>query len=379
MIRFLTVILSIVFIFFENCVCMQVNPEEFRTGIINKNIKIICMKRNTQSETVITKIQNHLDEIFNNLEQQITDNLWTIVIFSEHFWGNADNILNSEEVTAIVAKCNEITSRHQRLIVHINFLHQFDNRELHTRCNWLIRGTVNGADGRICSDQSEDLFAAVGDAHNHVANYSLVIWNNLPIAIYRKSTYHNESNTLVLRSEDKYAYEFGDFQTHPLVDDEIHRQIANFFVGATPLIATRICADMNTRFLENIPNTEHSILIVPANYKRIDSDLKDNIPNNVFVVVCSDTALGVSFLHKSSADETHVIRRPRPIFSINPPCFSGYCQMMNNMIMLDTVESVPTGLVRASAHEIEDVVADDDSSESCFCRLCCCCCKGEYE
>jgi hypothetical protein len=141
---------------------------------------------------------------------------------------------------------------------------------------------------------------------------------------------------------------------------------------------------MNTRFLENIHNTEHSMLIVPANFKRIDNEFKNHIPNNIFVVVCSDTALGVSFLQKDDTTGTHIIKKPiQAPFSMEPQCFFGYCQMINNMIALDTVESVPAARVRESAREIEDVVEDDDdSSESCCCllrSLCCCCCKGEYE
>jgi hypothetical protein len=130
---------------------------------------------------------------------------------------------------------------------------------------------------------------------NRIANYSLVIWNKQPIAIYRKSTYCEEAEKSVnpVLGKATHAYEFGDLKSHILAMDSIFKQIAEIFAGKHPTVVTRMCSDMNYRFLSTLPKKRETMLILAANeaprFEFIGTTLHidENIKCNYYITVHS--------------------------------------------------------------------------------------------
>lgn len=359
---------------------MKVSEEDdLRQAISNKNINIICVQRKTHSETTISKLFNdNIKEIFTLLDQKIDNDKWTIVVFSENFFGNSNNILDLNDVTQIVTECNAFTARHPKSIIHINFLQEFNVNKLNEQCQWLHAPyatlTFDQCKDRIIQPIFKDILL-LKDSLQHVANYSLIIWNGHPIAIYRKSTYCNEANALVIGCSSsqslskampqsnlpnpKHLYEFGNFQTHSLLTSaSVHAQIAGLFTGSSPLIATRICADMNPRFLEKFQPECSIILIVPANYKTVN---ESNLPKGIFAVF-SDTALGISFININGT----VIRKQSPeSFVANDFC-NIYCYDMNKVV--SSKSAVDGSSVKNEEPEVVDV--PEEIEEDSFCVVC---------
>ena len=179
----------------------------------------------------------------------------------------------------IIEKCNVFTRKYDKVLIHINFLHSFDNQD---RPAWLPEKGIDTEDihpDRIMcsngvifeSDASKSAIFKYDDGkNNRIANYSLLIWNGEPIVFYRKSTYCNEANVLVIKYEPTlqkfqtgdYLYEFGNFRedvVDGLTND--HKKIADALL-LDGFFKTRICYDLNV--IENFGSST-MLLIINAN------------------------------------------------------------------------------------------------------------------
>jgi hypothetical protein len=151
--------------------------------------------------------------------------------------------------------------------MHISFLHKFHTDEASI---WLRQYTpipVKEISKRLINTVKHVEFLQANETNqSRIANYSLIIWNEQPITIYRKSTYCKEAekNVNPVSGNATHAYEFGDFKSHALAIDNISKSIAQIFAGKRPLVVTRMCSDMNARFLRTLPKNSKTVLILPA-------------------------------------------------------------------------------------------------------------------
>lgn len=348
--------------------------QDLLQAITGRDIQIICMQRTFNPLQPIIKIQNHVDQVFQEINGQINDSKWTFVIFSEHFWGGATQALTSDEIQHIINRCNAILNTHPQLIIHINFLHKFNFSTLSEgNCNWLFasRGFISEYDGnRIFGEVKPSDNCFTKQSNMHISNYSLIIHQGMPIAIYRKGTYANESDSDIISGG--YIYEFGDFQTHAIGENPL----SEIFTGDHQQIITRICADMNSAFLDNIPSAE--LAIVPANMMNVREAIK-NIPVKDAIFVDTNPNRQISHLQKANYMGESTIYRPQrtnhKILS-EADGFDMYQYNLSAVTGFDQVAAVPQHL--APREEVVDYV--DDSDDGCCRRCClgcfgCCCCK----
>lgn len=269
---------------------------ELGIAVTNKDINVIAVKRFLLiGQDIYIFNRDKIDEIFGEIQEKIIPNKWTLLIFSEYFFGK--QALDNSTVKYIVEKCRELTESHKKLIVHVNFLHKFDISDadcpLWVKHEYIPISDADIGDRLINAPQGCIFLAANASNTRRVANYSLIIWNKVPISIYRKSTYCNEANDMISCGRlDIHAYEFGNFETKKLItDSEPGGKIASFFAGDTQSFVTRICADMNKKdFLTDAHLKE--MLVLPANeappFEELNTvvlQVDDNMRFNRFILL----------------------------------------------------------------------------------------------
>lgn len=204
------------------------------------------------------------DDILSNLIDQtmkiLDQKKWTIVVFSEHFFSS--NSLDSFAVNEIIKCCSILTGKYKRLIICINFLqkynflfHLYDRVYSPPSRSYLfappLPPSLNPVEADCCIiSKKEEVKAQLlseTNRYNHFrfSNYSLVIWNGVPVSIYRKTVYHTEQDDL---ASIGYGFDFGNWKSHPTIElstaSQEHKNFAKLFNAQEPLIAIRICADM---------------------------------------------------------------------------------------------------------------------------------------
>lgn len=311
--------------------------KELEQAITTKTVNVICVQRTFDPFLPIFKIQKHVKAVFDAIDEEIVDDVWNFVIFSEHFWGGATQLLTSQDVQCIVEECNALSQKHPKLIIHINFLHEFDISELTSQSVWLSHGVTMEPDAsKIFGEVKPGLEAFQKTSNKHISNYSLLIYEGSPFAIYRKSTYANESDMDI---SGEYIYEFGDFKTHEIIQNGI----SGMFTGENPKIVTRICADMNNAFLVDIPNSAE-IIIVPANMKRIDESIKKINAGNI-IFIDTNPSREVSHLQKAPNDVHLKIYRPVPVVAQELDADSGfklYKYRLSDVSEFPSVDTLPS-------------------------------------
>ncbi len=248
--------------------------KDLKHSIESGDLNAITINRNC-SGNIIGKPSIDIEQILNKIKEIIPQKQkWTFLIFSETFFGN-NAIMTENEVQNIVKKCNEFSKLYPKVLLHINFLHKFNNNK---RPPWLplqgIQVTDINLDRITCNNIPEpdkkNIFKYNDEAKSRISNYSILICRGCPILFYRKSTYCNEANFQIVKydSETKKfqagdcLYEFGDFQSH-IIDnlDEEHQNLADTLIN-NKLICTRICYDLNKM---NELGTNTKLLIINAN------------------------------------------------------------------------------------------------------------------
>lgn len=204
---------------------------------------------------------------------------WTVIVFSEHFFSSAQ-ALDSASVNEIIRCCNVLTTRHKHLIICINFFqkynflfHLYDRVYGYHSRPYLFSpplppslAPVNPAEC-IQSRKPEVKTELLSERNRYslfrFANYSLVMWNGVPISIYRKTIYHTEQDSL---ASVGYGFDFGNWKNYPTIElhnaSPEHKEFAKLFNGPEPLVTIRICADMLHAPLLS-PKTK--LLIIQAN------------------------------------------------------------------------------------------------------------------
>lgn len=125
-------------------------------------------------------------------------------------------------------------------------------------------------------------------------------------------------------------------------------------------------------FLPNIPKEDNSILIISANFKRVNGNFckKENFSRNTFIVVC-DTAFGVSLLRvedESLTKKSLPIREP----DFQNDLFHCYCKMMDDVLEFVNVEDC-VGVIAEHDGNEEYIVGDEDNVDDASCDSGCCC------
>jgi hypothetical protein len=247
---------------------MSTTDQEFKLAIISRNINVICIKRFLRVGDSLTLLEySQIDEIFGRIREKIVSGELMLIIFSESFFGDT-KASDNERINYIMEKCRQLTKDFTKIILHLSFLHEFRVDESPI---WLQQYNPISAEEipsrLINTTQHAEFLRANETNQNRIANYSLVIWNGLPITIYRKSTYCEEAekNVNPVSGVATHAYEFGDFKSHILVTNGIFKQMAEIFASTNSAVITRMCSDMNHRFLNTLPKNRETLLILPAN------------------------------------------------------------------------------------------------------------------
>jgi hypothetical protein len=205
--------------------------------------------------------------------------------------------MTPEKVNDIIVKCREFTRANRKVFIHINFLFNFQNSH---RPQWFPEtGTDTSvvSKDRIKCTAPEACWPLISSAHrttinNRISNCSVLIWDGEPISYYRKSTYCNEADSLIIAHNGtnfivgSHKYEFGDFKDHIVPNlGKNHLGIAKMLFDKSickkPLISTKICYDLNV--MPNIGNNV-SLLIINANEAPNIAGWKEKIKNSVFCI-----------------------------------------------------------------------------------------------
>jgi hypothetical protein len=193
---------------------------------------------------------------------------WPFVVFNEMFF-SSQIPLDSKSVQELLYHCYILTRKHKNLIICINFLHAFNNTD---RPCWLPDNfSLLPLDPEYINMGAPNELLTNPDSgtQNHLANYSLMVWNGEVISCYRKTTYCEENDAFIKRK--KYAYEFGDWKSYkPFILSAdasrgliLHHQLSQLFNDdCGKRIVTRICAD--SIFMPSLEIFER-LLLLPAN------------------------------------------------------------------------------------------------------------------
>ena len=321
------IIIIYAFLCFQiNCYCLgsravdfnfELNHERisdvqaFEQTVKHHDFYNICLHRSkkpndsgSQENSFCRLEQSMIDEIFNDIHAEIlkrrreNPNQYIFVLFSECFFGENEP-LNNDEVSYLIEKCRLLTQE-RRVMLQVSILHKFN---VNDSSYWLrgkykplknrkeIEERIIGLEGK---KHAKDFLIADKKHPDRVANYTLTMLDGKIVAIYRKSTYCREANEYIHTACNgvKYAYEFGDFCAHA-VENSL---FAQFFVGKNPLIATRMCSDMNAKYLKY--NHPAELVLLHANDRPgIDEEMFQNF------ILCIDDArdLALIFPHDRSS------------------------------------------------------------------------------
>ena len=251
----------------------QISDEQaFEQAVKNHDFYSICLHRSKKAkdqgspENSFCQLeQGMIDEIFNDIHAKILDqrrenpNQYIFVLFSECFFGENEP-LNNKQASYLIKKCRFLT-RKRRVMLQVSMLHKFNVNKLPY---WLkgkykpvksrkeIRERIVNSDGNtgyINEKERAKYFLKADKKHpDRIANYTITMIDGKIVAIYRKSTYCREADKYINTTYEtaKYAYEFGDFCAHAVEDSPF----AKFFIGKNPPVATRMCSDMNAKYLK---------------------------------------------------------------------------------------------------------------------------------
>ena len=246
-----------------------------------------------QKEITIDSVNSFLSSRpFKSTEDipKINPEKWTILVFQETFFSKT-HALNNDVVNLIVKCCNELTRNNSKLIIVVNFLHEFTqhncpywvkNYNIETinidLCTPLLLRKKKCEQGFVCVEDNtyrmsfykpqkpfvngeppSKSFSLVGE--KRLANYSLVICTGIPVAIYRKFFYAAERNPLI---EGGYVYEPGDFFLKPIIDNPF----ASLF-ASNSFCRLFICADLNIAKIQDkdaiFPPNDGLLSIIQSN------------------------------------------------------------------------------------------------------------------
>lgn len=237
-----------------------------------------------------------------------------MVLFSESFFADIDP-LDNQVVYRIVEKCRALSTRN-RVLVQFCLLHKFNTAD---RPYWL-QGKYNPLNSRKKikkrvvnpkADINISSFLIVNRWHpKRIANYTLSIYEGKIAAIYRKSTYCNAAEKWIPSRGGKsiYAYEFGDFRAHPVENSSISK----IFTEEKPLIAIRMCSDMN---YPRIDPLHTKLTILHAN------DHPNHISENVVTpTLCVDDNKGFELIRSDSSKLGIDKKKKDPSVPVNIDC-----------------------------------------------------------
>jgi hypothetical protein len=149
---------------------------ELKEAIASRSINVICLKQFLEIENELRMLDlEQIDEIFKKIRERIIPDKWTLIVFSESFFGDKEP-LNSDGVEYIVEKCRQLTKNFPKAVMHISFLHQFNIAEAH---DWLRQYATIPAkeisNRLINTEQHAEFLQAKEVNPERVTNYSLVI------------------------------------------------------------------------------------------------------------------------------------------------------------------------------------------------------------
>jgi hypothetical protein len=231
-----------------------------------------------------------------------------------------------------VEKCRQLTKDFPRIVMHISLLHEFHIDEASIWLQQYAPIPIKEISKRLINTTQHTEFLQANEANpNRIANYSLVIWNEQPINIYRKSTYCKEAEiTVNNKNGATHAYEFGDFKSHILTDG-IFKQMAEVFAEKYPIVVTRMCSDMNHRFLRTLPKNRKTMLILAANeapqFEFIGTTLHvdDYIKCNKYITIHNASKRTTIRVAQEIAEDTVFLGFCFNVLEILDCCRGGYC------------------------------------------------------
>ncbi len=271
----------------ENIPAQKSEYEFLKHSIKNYDIFVIALNRYENGKSRPQLSQTQLNVIFEKISEKIAEfrrknpDKYIFVLFSESFFGS-DPLT---DVQSMVDKCKSLSNR-RRVVIQASFLHRFN--EKHTPLwlhNYKPITDVKQIAQRITRDEKEAPKFLIAD-ENHkdrIANYTLTFCFGRILTIYRKSTYCRAADKLLIKDRT-HAYEFGDFQSHKLLKSPI----ADLFCEENPLIATRMCSDMNDPHISSATK----LIIVHANDHPTDQSHYKNI--SVPILFIDDKGIAVS-------------------------------------------------------------------------------------
>lgn len=247
-----------------------------------------------QKETMIDTVKKFLSgRSFESIGDipKINPERWTILVFQETFFSKT-HALNNDIVNLIVEYCNELTRNNPKLIIVVNFLHEFT---WHNCPYWVKNYNIETIDIDSCTPpllkqkKCEQGFVCVEDStyrmsfykpqqprvsgtppskpfslvgKKRLANYSLVICTGTPVAIYRKFFYAAERNPLI---EEGYVYEPGNFFLKPVI---LNNPFASLF-ASNSFWRLFICADLNIARIQDkesiFPPNDSLLSVIQSN------------------------------------------------------------------------------------------------------------------
>ena len=259
--------------------------QAFEQAVRNHDFYNICLHRSKSSGNPFCQLDRPLiDEIFNDIHAEIFNqrsenpDQYIFVLFSECFFGENEP-MNNDDVSYIIEKCRFLSQK-KRVMLQVSMLHKFNindspywlegkykpvksRKEIAGRIINTVQNTETSGNTCHMTQKEHAKYFLVADKNHseRVASYTLTIIDGKIVAIYRKSTYYREADKYIHTTYNtaKYAFEFGDFYAHMVEDSSF----AKFFVGKNPLVATRMCSDMNAKYLKY--NYPAGIVLVHAN------------------------------------------------------------------------------------------------------------------
>lgn len=329
---------------------------ELSTAICRREFAVICAQRIFRDNTQLNEIQKN--NLFQSLKDQVgkMSNEWCLLVFSEHFFFRTP--VDNDYVSDVIKRCQALTNQYPKLIIHVNFLHEFsiNNVPSHLSNNNYYSTDPNGKHITYGVSPNE-LFPNDPLLQKHIANYSLVFYKGQVISIYRKGTYFREADALI--SGGQYCYEFGNWKDNILNNGN---PVEALF--GQRLLVTRICADAN-KFLQPPPPApilgENGVLIVPANDKG-PSSIKSLLQGSQ-IAVFVDTSRGVAII------------TPLSVVVMTPGKNTILSEITDDYMLL-ACKNVNNILSSKSEEEGRQILEVDGAGEGCCSRFLHCLCPS---
>lgn len=244
---------------------------------------------------------------------------FTILVLQETFFSKT-HALDNFTVEKIIKYCNKLTELCPTLIIVINLLHEFKKSDSmqylsnYTVPNESFYNAQSKSPWTLKSFTDRAHLSYEVDSNDRLANYSLMIANGKPVAIYRKGFYAEENDYLI---EKGYTYEFGNFLVASAIQNCNPIYDALFKPDGASLCRMFICADLNLaaceydKIREKIGFNTKSLTIIQSNsfslsspqiFQAIKRDLDYTkiIPKKT-LIIHSDPRFGSSFGYIASS------------------------------------------------------------------------------